>query len=81
MLITPDSNGWSTSGDGPWQLIFNNEYIIKLFETNVGTSTQEKLFIGTKEECEAKIAELSLPLASENSIEQPEEEALPEEQI
>lgn len=79
MLIEPNEQGWSTSGNGPWQLIFNDEYIIKLFETSIGTSTQEKLFVGTKEECEAKIAELALPLASENSIERTEEEALPED--
>lgn len=68
MLITPDSNGWSTSTQGPWQLLFNDQYIIKLFETNLGTSTQEKLFVGTKEECDAKIKELQLPLASYDSL-------------
>jgi hypothetical protein len=68
MLIQPNEQGWSTSNQGPWQLIFNDHYIIKLFEVNLGTSTQEKLFIGTKEECEAKIAELGLPLASNDSL-------------
>ena len=68
MLITPDSNGWSTSMQGPWQLLFNDQYIIKLFETDVGTSTQEKLFVGTKEECDLKVIELNLPLASEDSL-------------
>jgi len=68
MLIQPNEQGWSTSNQGPWQLIFNDHYIIKLFEVNLGTSTQEKLYIGTKEECEAKIAELRLPLASNDSL-------------
>lgn len=68
MLIQPNEQGWSTSSEGPWQLIFNDEYIIKLFETSIGTSTQEKLFVGTKEECEAKIQELNLPLASEDTL-------------
>ena len=68
MLIQPNEQGWSMSNQGPWQLIFNDHYIIKLFEVNLGTSTQEKLFIGTKEECEAKIAELGLPLASNDSL-------------
>jgi len=68
MLIQPNEQGWSTSNQGPWQLIFNDHYIIKLFEVNLGTSTQEKLYIGTKEECEAKIAELGLPLASNDSL-------------
>ena len=52
----------------PWQLIFNDEYIIKLFEAGLGTSTQEKLFVGNKEDCEAKIFELGLPLACSNSL-------------
>jgi len=68
MLITSDSNGWSTSTEGPWQLLFNDRYIIKLFETNLGTSTQEKLFVGTKEECEAKIVKLNLPLVSKDAL-------------
>lgn len=74
MLITPDINGWSTSAEGPWQLIFNEYYIIKLLETNVGTSTQERLFTGTKEECENKIQELKLPLATKDAIGPVEEE-------
>ena len=68
MLIKPDEQGWSTSNQGPCQLIFNDYYIIKLFEVGVGTSTQEKLFVGTKEECENKITELNLPLVSNNAL-------------
>ena len=84
MLITSDSNGWSTSTEGPWQLLFNDQYIIKLFETNLGTSTQEKLFVGTKEECLAKVQELNLPLASWDSlgsVEEPVEEPVEEKDI
>jgi hypothetical protein len=68
MLIERNAQGWSTSTQGPWQLIFNDQYIIKLFETNVGSSTQEKLFVGTKEECEAKIQELGVPLVISNPL-------------
>ena len=68
MLVTPNQHGWSSSTEGPWQLIFNDQYIIKLFRAGLGTTTQEKLFVGTKEQCEAKIAELGLPLASNNSL-------------
>ncbi len=68
MLIEPNIQGWSMSDQGPWQLIFNDHYIIKLLEVGSGTSTQEKLFVGTKEECEAKVAELNLPLAANNSL-------------
>jgi len=74
MLIEPNSEGWSTSNQGPWQLIFSDQYIIKLFEVDLGTSTQEKLFVGTKEECESKILELNLPLASRDSLGVVEEE-------
>ena len=68
MLIEQNEQGWSMSDQGPWQLIFNDQYIIKLFEVTSGTSTQEKLFVGTKEECENKIQELGLPYVSENSL-------------
>jgi hypothetical protein len=76
MIIEPNEQGWSTSSKGPWQLIFNDEYIIKMFEVNEGTSTQEKLFVGTKEECEAKVSELDLPLASNNSLGEIEQEVI-----
>jgi hypothetical protein len=74
MLIEPNEQGWSVSNQGPWQLLFNDQYIIKLFEATIGTSTQEKLFVGTKEECEAKVQELGLPLASRDSLGPVEEE-------
>jgi hypothetical protein len=73
MLIEPNEQGWSMSDQGPWQLIFNNEYVIKLFEVTSGTSTQEKLFVGTKEECEVKISELGLPFVSNDYLGEMEE--------
>lgn len=75
MLIQPNEQGWSMSDQGPWQLIFNDDYIIKLFEVGLGTSTQEKLFVGTREECESKIIELGLPLTCSNSLEEIVQEA------
>ena len=74
MTIEENEQGWSISDQGPWQLIYNDEYIIKLFEVISGTSTQEKLFVGTKEECEAKCSELNLPLASNNALGEIEQE-------
>jgi len=68
MIIEPNEQGWSISNQGPWQLIFNEQYIIKLIEAGVGTSTQEKLFVGTEEECKNKAAALGLPLASNDSL-------------
>ncbi len=76
MLIIPNEQGWSSSTEGPWQLIFNDLYIIKLFQVGLGTSTQEKLFVGTKEECEAKVAELGLPLASNDSLGEVQQEVI-----
>ena len=86
MLIQPNEQGWSMSDQGPRQLIFNDTYIIKLFEAGLGTSTQEKLFVGTKEECEAKIFELGLPLACSRSLGEIVQEAqtsphVPEDEI
>jgi hypothetical protein len=85
MLIEPNIQGWSMSNQGPWQLIYNDYYIIKLIEAGLGgTSTQENLFVGTKEQCEAKAAELGLPLAANDSLGGVQQEAasapnLPEE--
>lgn len=70
MLIEPNEQGWSMSDQGPWQLIFNDECIIKIFEVMSGTSTQEKLFVGTKEECKNKALELNLPLAFFKTIQE-----------
>jgi hypothetical protein len=74
MLIEPNGQGWSSSSLELWHLLFNDQYIIKLFPNESGTSTQEKLFVGTKEECEAKIAELGLPLVNKDALGVVEEE-------
>ena len=80
MLIQRDINNWSFSTEeqnGLWHLIFDNDNnVITLFESIGITSTQENLFVGTKEECEAKVSELNLPLASNNSLGEIEQEVI-----
>lgn len=58
MIIEPN---WTVSDQGPWQLIYNDQQIISLLEVQGATSTQGKLFVGTKEECDAEIESLGLP--------------------
>lgn len=64
MLIQKETNGWSFSleeQNGLWHLLFNNDKnVIMLFESVGITSTQENLFVGTKEECELYIADNEL---------------------
>ena len=59
MLIEKDINGWSFSTEdqnGLWHLVFdNNKNIITMFESVGITSTQENLFVGTREECDQYI--------------------------
>ena len=78
MLIQRDTNNWSFSTEeqnGLWHLIFdNNKNVITLFESIGITSTQENLFVGTQEECEAEINRLGLLLASNDSLGEIEEE-------
>ena len=76
MIIEPNEQGWSLSSSELWHLLFNDQYIIKLFQNESGTSTQEKLFVGTKEECEAKIVDLGLPLVNKDAIGVVEEEMI-----
>jgi len=61
MIIQPN---WTITDSGPWQLIYNGTSIISLLEVRGITSTQEYVFAGTKEECEAEIIRLNLPWAS-----------------
>jgi hypothetical protein len=72
MLIERNVNNWSFSTEeqnGLWHLIYdNNKNVITLFESIGITSTQENLFVGTKEECVAKITELGLLFVSINSL-------------
>ena len=71
MLIQRDINNWSFSTEeqnGLWHLIFdNNKNMITLFESIGITSTQENLFVGTKEECDRYIIDEGLYyIANEN---------------
>jgi hypothetical protein len=64
MLIQRDTNNWSFSTEeqnGLWHLIYGNDKnIIMLFESIGITSTQENLFVGTKEECDQYIIDNEL---------------------
>jgi len=64
MLIQRDTNNWSFSTEeqnGLWHLIFdNNKHVITLFESIGITSTQENLFVGTKEQCDQYIIDENL---------------------
>jgi len=64
MLIQRDTNNWSFSTEeqnGLWHLIYDNyKNVVTLFESIGITSTQENLFVGTKEECEQYIIDEGL---------------------
>lgn len=64
MLIQKDTNNWSFSTEeqnGLWHLIYDNDKnVITLFESVGITSTQENLFVGTKEECDQYIIDNNL---------------------
>jgi hypothetical protein len=64
MIIQKNTNNWSFSTEeqnGLWHLIFDNDKnVITLFESIGITSTQENLFVGTKEECEQYIIDEGL---------------------
>ena len=68
MLIQRDTKNWSFSTEeqnGLWHLIFDNDKnVITLFESVGITSTQENLFVGTKEECEQYIIDEGLYYAT-----------------
>jgi len=64
MIIEPN---WTVSDQGPWQLVYNEISIISLAPAEGITSTQGTLFVGTKDECDAEIARLGLPWASDLS--------------
>jgi hypothetical protein len=73
MIIQKNTNNWSFSTEeqnGLWHLIFDNDKnVITLFESIGITSTQENLFVGTKEECEQYIIDEGLyyEILDENS--------------
>jgi hypothetical protein len=64
MLTQRDIYNWSFSTEeqnGLWHLIFDNDKnVITLFESIGITSTQENLFVGTKEECDQYIIDNNL---------------------
>ena len=64
MIIQKNTNNWSFSTEeqnGLWHLIFDNDKnVITIFESIGITSTQENLFVGTKEECEQYIIDEGL---------------------
>jgi hypothetical protein len=62
MIISPDENGWSYDDSvGSWKLVYEQDQIV-IFEQTDSVATQGTLFVGTKEECEAEIARLGLPM-------------------
>lgn len=60
MNIEPNNEGWRFDESVSWKLIHNTIDIIFFEETDKSISTQEQLFIGTKEECENEIKKLNL---------------------
>jgi hypothetical protein len=74
MNINHDENGWAfdeTETVG-WKLVHNDIDVIFFEETDKAISTQEKLFVGTKEECENLITELGLIISPEEELENQE---------
>ena len=67
MNIKLNSEGWRFDESVGWKLIHNDIDVIFFEETDKAISTQEKLFVGTQEECEAEIARLGLTEFSEVS--------------
>jgi hypothetical protein len=68
MIIQPN---WTVTNKGPWQLIYNDTSIVSLSEANGTTSTTDKIFVGTFDECETERIRLNLPWASEIQVEIP----------
>jgi len=64
MIISPNENGWSFDESNSWKLVHDGINIIIFEQTDKSISTQNVLFVGTQEECEAEIARLGLTWAS-----------------
>jgi hypothetical protein len=60
MNIEANENGWIFDESTGWKLIHNDQIVIFFEFTDKSISTQEKLFIGTKEECEQYIVDNNL---------------------
>lgn len=67
MIISPNENGWSFDESNSWKLVHDGVNIIIFEQTDKSISTQNVLFVGTQEECEAEIARLGLVLYSTES--------------
>lgn len=63
MIIEPNESGWSYNDSvGTWKLVYEGNQIVIFEETDSCVATQGNLFVGTKEECDAEIARLGLPI-------------------
>jgi hypothetical protein len=60
MNIEPNNEGWRFDESVGWKLIHNDIDVIFFEETEKAISTQEKLFVGTEQECEDQIKNLDL---------------------
>ncbi len=69
MIISPNENGWSFDESHACKLVHDGTNIIIFEETDKSISTQNVLYVGTKEECEEQIKNLDLKYP-----EQPQEE-------
>lgn len=80
MNIEPNNDGWRFDESVGWKLIHNDIDVIFFEETDKAISTQEKLFVGTKEECENLITELGLTIPPEGEL-TIAPEVVPEEEL
>ena len=61
MIILPNENGWSYDDSvGNWKLVYTDKLIMFYEQTDQSVGTQNTLFVGTKDECDAEIARLNL---------------------
>ena len=65
MNIEPNNEGWRFDESVGWKLIHNDIDVIFFEETEKAISTQEKLFVGTEQECEDQIKNLDLKYPEE----------------
>lgn len=68
MIISPNENGWSFDESNSWKLVHDGINIIIFEQTDKSISTQNVLFVGTQEECDAEIARIRLTWPSSESI-------------
>ena len=75
MIISPNENGWSFDESNSWKLVHDGINIIIFEQTDKSISTQNVLFVGTQEECDAEIARLGLtwPYSDDSETEITEE--------